>query len=82
MSALTTNNVHSAGEVLATARAACEPVPRAAVESVPGHLRRLAGYQFGWWDVDGIPSRAGAGKSLRAALVLVTLARDATRRDR
>jgi geranylgeranyl diphosphate synthase, type I len=57
-------------EVLARSRAVVDPALRAAVESLPASMRRVAGYHFGWWEADGTASTAGSGKAIRPALVL------------
>ncbi|MGZ3144746.1 polyprenyl synthetase family protein [Lentzea chajnantorensis] len=57
--------------LLDEARAAVEPVRRAAVDGLGPALRRVAGYHIGWWDADGRPARA-TGKALRPALALAS----------
>ncbi|WP_433045049.1 family 2 encapsulin nanocompartment cargo protein polyprenyl transferase [Dactylosporangium sp. CS-033363] len=54
---------------LAEARRLVDPALRAAVDSLPSSMRHIAGYHLGWWDPDGVPVRADAGKALRPALV-------------
>ncbi|MBV6697115.1 family 2 encapsulin nanocompartment cargo protein polyprenyl transferase [Kitasatospora aureofaciens] len=61
---------HEAAEVLARARGLVDPVLRAAVDSLPGAMRKVAGYHFGWWEADGSPSAAPSGKAIRPAMVL------------
>ncbi|MFD7410109.1 family 2 encapsulin nanocompartment cargo protein polyprenyl transferase [Kitasatospora purpeofusca] len=61
---------HEARDVLARTRTLVDPVLRAAVDSLPGTMRRVAGYHFGWWEADGSPSAAPSGKAIRPALVL------------
>ncbi|MFE2109105.1 hypothetical protein ACFXAF_25020, partial [Kitasatospora sp. NPDC059463] len=61
---------NEAQDVLARARTLVDPVLRAAVDSLPGTMRRVAGYHFGWWEADGSPSTASSGKAIRPALVL------------
>ncbi|MBU3067511.1 polyprenyl synthetase family protein [Nocardia sp. NEAU-G5] len=56
--------------ILARAKLATDPLLRAAVETLPGELRMMGGYHFGWWDERGTPTRAESGKGLRPALVL------------
>ncbi|MFB6716616.1 family 2 encapsulin nanocompartment cargo protein polyprenyl transferase [Streptomyces sp. NPDC056358] len=56
--------------LLEQARVLVDPQLRAAVESLPGSLRRVAMYHFGWQEADGTPSAARAGKVIRPALVL------------
>ncbi|GJF29740.1 polyprenyl synthetase [Kitasatospora sp. NE20-6] len=60
---------NEAGEVLARARSTVDPALRAAVESLPGMMRRIAAYHFGWQEADGTPGAAGSGKAIRPALV-------------
>ncbi|MDH6124471.1 family 2 encapsulin nanocompartment cargo protein polyprenyl transferase [Kitasatospora sp. GP82] len=61
---------HQAADVLARTRSLLDPALRTAVETLPGSLRRVSGYHFGWWEADGTPSAAGSGKAIRPALVL------------
>ncbi|HEX3788418.1 MAG TPA: family 2 encapsulin nanocompartment cargo protein polyprenyl transferase [Pseudonocardiaceae bacterium] len=66
----------SAHDVLAWSRNLVDPALRAAVDTLPDSMRRIAGYHFGWWDEDGRPAEADGGKALRPALAL--LAAEAT----
>lgn len=59
-----------ASEVLARARLVVDPVLRAAVQSLPTAMRRIAAYHFGWEQADGSPAGGGSGKAIRPALVL------------
>lgn len=59
------------GAVLARSRDLIEPALRAAVETLPPAVQRVAAYHFGWCDENGLPDDAAAGKSLRPALVLL-----------
>ncbi|MGP3926640.1 family 2 encapsulin nanocompartment cargo protein polyprenyl transferase [Streptomyces sp. 8N616] len=59
-----------AADLLARSRGAVDPVLRAAVDSLPGSMRRVAAYHFGWQDADGSPTAGAAGKAIRPALVL------------
>jgi geranylgeranyl diphosphate synthase type I len=59
-----------AGEVLAWSRATVDPPLRAAIDSLPGAMRHVAGYHFGWWDEEGRSVQADPGKAIRPALVL------------
>ncbi|MEU5597160.1 family 2 encapsulin nanocompartment cargo protein polyprenyl transferase [Streptomyces sp. NPDC020298] len=61
---------HEAAAILDRARASVDPELRAAVESLPGSMRRIAQYHFGWRHADGTPATGGAGKAIRPALVL------------
>ncbi|OIK27719.1 family 2 encapsulin nanocompartment cargo protein polyprenyl transferase [Streptomyces malaysiense] len=56
--------------LLERSRALADPAMRAAVESLPGSMRRIARYHFGWEHVDGSPAAGHAGKAIRPALVL------------
>ena len=60
------------GEVLGWARERVDPALRAAVDSLPGSIRRIAGYHFGWWDSGERPTGHRSGKALRPALTLLT----------
>ncbi|WP_240134901.1 family 2 encapsulin nanocompartment cargo protein polyprenyl transferase [Streptomyces sp. MUM 178J] len=46
------------------------PRLRASVETLPGSIRRVAMYHFGWEHADGRPAEGSAGKAIRPALVL------------
>ncbi|MFF2013742.1 family 2 encapsulin nanocompartment cargo protein polyprenyl transferase [Streptomyces sp. NPDC058195] len=59
-----------AESLLERTRALVDPRLRAAVESLPGSIRRVAMYHFGWQEADGSPSSGPAGKAVRPALVL------------
>lgn len=48
-----------------------EPAIRAALDRLDSRNRLVAGYQFGFWDPAGHPTRAG-GKGLRPALALLS----------
>ncbi|MEU5877776.1 family 2 encapsulin nanocompartment cargo protein polyprenyl transferase [Spirillospora sp. NPDC047279] len=61
----------TAREVLTWSRCLTEPALRDAVCGLPAATRRIAAYHFGWEDADGRPSRAGGGKTIRPALVLL-----------
>ncbi|MFG2722743.1 family 2 encapsulin nanocompartment cargo protein polyprenyl transferase [Streptomyces sp. NPDC048416] len=65
---------HEAVELLERTRTVVDPQLRAAVASLPGSMRRVAGYHFGWERADGAPAGAHAGKAIRPALVLATAA--------
>jgi len=60
--------------ILERARAAVDPALRGAVDSLPGSLRRIALYHFGWEHADGSPAAGSAGKAIRPALVLAAAA--------
>ncbi len=78
---MTTSDVmtegRSADEVLAWSRTAVEPALRAAVDTLPSSMRRIAGYHFCWWNEHGQPDlapgvKATGGKAIRPALVLLS----------
>src|SRR5918997_4814785 len=78
---MTTIDVKTAGrpahEVLAASRITVEPALRAAVDTLPSSMLRIAGYHFGWWNEHGRPERnPGAkppgGKAIRPTLVLLS----------
>lgn len=56
--------------ILARSKRSTEPLLRAAVDSLPGELRLMVGYHFGWWDPSGAAVTAESGKGVRPALVL------------
>ncbi|MFI6021375.1 family 2 encapsulin nanocompartment cargo protein polyprenyl transferase [Streptomyces sp. NPDC051287] len=59
-----------AAAVLERARASVDPELHAAVDSLPGAIRRIVRYHFGWEHADGSPADGDAGKAVRPALVL------------
>ncbi|MFD8301262.1 family 2 encapsulin nanocompartment cargo protein polyprenyl transferase [Streptomyces sp. NPDC059690] len=61
---------HEATVILERARASVDPELRAAIDSLPGSMRRIALYHFGWEGADGTPSAGNSGKAIRPALVL------------
>ncbi|MFG2945344.1 family 2 encapsulin nanocompartment cargo protein polyprenyl transferase [Streptomyces adustus] len=65
---------HEAAVILERARASVDPELRAALDSLPGSMRRVALYHFGWEHADGTPAAAHAGKAIRPALVLTAAA--------
>ncbi|MBN0047979.1 polyprenyl synthetase family protein [Streptomyces actuosus] len=65
---------HEAEEILRRTRASVDPELRAALDGLPGPMRRAALYHFGWQHPDGSPAAGGAGKALRPALVLAAAA--------
>jgi geranylgeranyl diphosphate synthase, type I len=64
----------SAAELLAWSRTLVEPAMRTVIDTLPGPMRRIAGYHLGWWDDQGHPTGAEGGKAIRPALVLLTAA--------
>ncbi len=61
---------HESAAILSRTRLAVDPALRAAVESLPESMRRIAGYHLGWLNADGSAAYADAGKAIRPALVL------------
>ncbi|MDH6138556.1 MULTISPECIES: family 2 encapsulin nanocompartment cargo protein polyprenyl transferase [Kitasatospora] len=59
-----------AAELLARARGAVDPALKAAVDTMPESMARIAAYHFGWREADGSPASADPGKAIRPALVL------------
>lgn len=55
-------------------RDAVEPVLRAAIDTLPGRLRTIAAYHFGWEDAEGEVIDGTGGKLLRPGLVLAAAA--------
>ncbi|GIH06193.1 dimethylallyltransferase [Rhizocola hellebori] len=58
-------------QALDRARLLTEPSLREAVDTLPGSIRHLVGYQFGWWNATGRTERVAAGKALRPTMVLL-----------
>jgi len=63
-----------ARETLAWSRALVDPELRAAVDTLPRSMHRIAGYHLGWWDEHGAATPASPGKAVRPALVLLSAA--------
>ncbi|MFV5996023.1 family 2 encapsulin nanocompartment cargo protein polyprenyl transferase [Streptomyces sp. NPDC056231] len=61
---------NEAAALLECARNLVDPQLRSAVESLPGSVRRVAMYHFGWERADGSAAGGQAGKAIRPALVL------------
>ncbi|MFC0547140.1 family 2 encapsulin nanocompartment cargo protein polyprenyl transferase [Kutzneria chonburiensis] len=61
----------SAADVLAWSRNLVDPAMRAAVDTLPASMRRVAGYHYGWWDADGTPRSGDAGKAIRPTLAVL-----------
>ncbi|WP_432095014.1 family 2 encapsulin nanocompartment cargo protein polyprenyl transferase [Streptomyces sp. bgisy100] len=59
-----------ATDLLERSRRAVNPALRAAVDSLPASMRRIAAYHFGWQDAGGTATAGNAGKAIRPALVL------------
>ncbi|MGW2016623.1 family 2 encapsulin nanocompartment cargo protein polyprenyl transferase [Streptomyces sp. NPDC001927] len=51
-------------------RSVVNPQLRSTIESLPGSIRRVAMYHFGWEQADGSPATGQTGKAIRPALVL------------
>ncbi|GHH54359.1 family 2 encapsulin nanocompartment cargo protein polyprenyl transferase [Streptomyces candidus] len=64
------DGMEGAAGLLARTRAAVDPRLRTTVESLPGQVRRIARYHFGWEQADGTSAEGNAGKAIRPALVL------------
>ncbi len=70
MNTIATGEGQDAAALLERTREAVDPQLRRTVESLPGQMRRVAMYHFGWEHEDGSPAAGGAGKAIRPALVL------------
>ncbi|MBT2406744.1 MULTISPECIES: family 2 encapsulin nanocompartment cargo protein polyprenyl transferase [unclassified Streptomyces] len=68
--AITTGEGQEAAALLERTRETVNPELRRTVESLPGAMRRVAMYHFGWQNADGSPAPGNAGKAIRPALVL------------
>ncbi|CAL9556355.1 family 2 encapsulin nanocompartment cargo protein polyprenyl transferase [Streptomyces sp. enrichment culture] len=67
-------DVQEAGAILARTRESVDPALRAALDSLPTAMRRVARYHFGWEHADGTPAADNSGKAIRPALVLTAAA--------
>ncbi|MGO4461166.1 family 2 encapsulin nanocompartment cargo protein polyprenyl transferase [Streptomyces sp. M-16] len=70
--ALAAGEGQEAAALLERTRETVNPELRRTVESLPGPMRRVAMYHFGWEDEEGRPTDGGAGKAIRPALVLAS----------
>ncbi|MFD8982322.1 family 2 encapsulin nanocompartment cargo protein polyprenyl transferase [Streptomyces sp. NPDC059564] len=70
--ALAAGEGQEAAALLERTRETVNPELRRTVESLPGSMRRVAMYHFGWEDEDGRPTAGHAGKAIRPALVLAS----------
>ncbi|MCX5194457.1 family 2 encapsulin nanocompartment cargo protein polyprenyl transferase [Streptomyces sp. NBC_00249] len=70
--AVATGEGQEAAALLERTRETVDPELRRTVGSLPGGMRRVAMYHFGWEHEDGTPAGAGAGKAIRPALVLAS----------
>ncbi|MGR4882060.1 family 2 encapsulin nanocompartment cargo protein polyprenyl transferase [Streptomyces sp. LARHCF249] len=68
--AITTGEGQEAAALLERTRETVTPQLRRTVESLPGSMRSVAMYHFGWEHADGTPAAGNAGKAIRPALVL------------
>jgi geranylgeranyl diphosphate synthase type I len=68
------DGTRSAAEVLVWGRDLVTPALRTAVDALPGSMRRICGYHFGWWDDQGRPAAEDPGKALRPTLALLASA--------
>ncbi|WP_443067884.1 family 2 encapsulin nanocompartment cargo protein polyprenyl transferase [Streptomyces sp. NBC_01351] len=68
--ALATGEGQEAAVLLERTREKVNPQLRRTVESLPGSMRRVAMYHFGWEHADGTPAAGNTGKAIRPALVL------------
>ena len=64
----------SARETLVWSRVMIEPALRAAVDTLPASMCRVAGYHLGWQDEHGGAVSAPPGKAVRPTLVLLSAA--------
>ncbi|WP_424853796.1 family 2 encapsulin nanocompartment cargo protein polyprenyl transferase [Streptomyces sp. SAI-170] len=67
-------DAHEAVAVLEGVRESVDPALRAALDSLPSGMRRVALYHFGWEHADGTPAAGNSGKAIRPALVLTAAA--------
>lgn len=72
MNAVATGEGQEAAVLLERTREAVNPELRRTIESLPGGMRRVAMYHFGWEHADGTPAAGNAGKAIRPALVLAS----------
>ncbi|MEU4355325.1 family 2 encapsulin nanocompartment cargo protein polyprenyl transferase [Streptomyces virginiae] len=70
MNVIATGEGQEAAALLERTRETVNPELRRTVESLPGGMRRVAMYHFGWEHADGTPAGGGNGKAVRPALVL------------
>jgi geranylgeranyl diphosphate synthase type I len=65
-------DIRTAPQVLDDCRRMVDTQLRAAIDTLPDTMRRIAGYHLGWWDQHGTPTEHNGGKALRPALVLLS----------
>ena len=56
----------------ASQRAEVDSYLRAAIDTMPPTMRRIAGYHFGWVDENGAVANANPGKAVRSTLTLLS----------
>jgi geranylgeranyl diphosphate synthase type I len=64
-------HIRSVPEILSWGRDMVDPALRAAVDTLPASIRRMASYHFGWSDEHGHPATANSGKAIRPTLALL-----------
>lgn len=62
----------SSQEVLDWGRSTVDPALRAACAELPGGVRRVVDFHFGWCDEHGTPTAGDNGKAVRPTLALLT----------
>jgi geranylgeranyl diphosphate synthase, type I len=71
-----TTEPRSAREVLSWSRTTVEPALRAAIDTLPPAMQRIAGYHCGWWNEHGQPEQAPdkvtGGKAIRPTLAVLS----------
>ncbi|MFD3804961.1 family 2 encapsulin nanocompartment cargo protein polyprenyl transferase [Streptomyces sp. NPDC058619] len=72
MNTVATGEGQEAAVLLERTREAVNPELRRTIQSLPGSMRRVAMYHFGWEHADGTPAAGNAGKAIRPALVLAS----------
>ncbi|GAB1513993.1 family 2 encapsulin nanocompartment cargo protein polyprenyl transferase [Actinophytocola sp. KF-1] len=68
------DTAETARQTLAWSRELVDPALRAAVDTLPTSMRRIAGYHLGWWDEHGARTSSSGGKALRPTLTLLSAA--------
>ncbi|MFD0688275.1 family 2 encapsulin nanocompartment cargo protein polyprenyl transferase [Actinomadura fibrosa] len=58
--------------MLAWSRSLLDPALRDAIDTMPGSMRDIAAFHFGWQDERGRPTGGSGGKAVRPALTLLT----------
>ncbi|MER5872538.1 family 2 encapsulin nanocompartment cargo protein polyprenyl transferase [Streptomyces sp. NPDC002044] len=72
VNAVATGEGQEAAVLLERTRETVNPELRRTIEGLPGSMRRVAMYHFGWEHADGTPAAGNAGKAIRPALVLAS----------